>query len=74
MLLVSSSVLVEEDAIEVLYTMVFTVGLGGLGIPCSPGDPRFATSNPVEVDGFFQDVKIVSTSPLGGILSWGSRV
>ena len=29
---------------------------------------------PTEVDGFFQDVKILSTSPLGGTLGWGSRV
>ena len=27
---------------------------------------------PTEVDGFFQDVKILSTSPLGGTLGWGS--
>ena len=50
------------------------VGLGGLGVACSPRDSRFAVSNPAEVDGFFQDVKILSTSPPGGILSWGSRV
>ena len=50
------------------------VGLGGLGVPCSPRDPRIAGSNPAEVAGFFQDVKILSTSPPGGTLSWGSRV
>ena len=49
------------------------VGLGGLGVTCSPRDPRFTGSNPAEVDGFFQDVKIPSTSPPGGILSWGLR-
>ena len=38
-------------------------GLGGLGVTCSPRDPRFAGSSPAEVDGFFQDVKILSTSP-----------
>ena len=27
---------------------------------------RFGGSNPAEVDGFFQDVKILSTSPPGG--------
>ena len=32
---------------------------------CSPRDPRFAGSNPAEVDGFFQYVKIPSTSPPG---------
>ena len=37
----------------------------GLGVMCSPRDPRFAGSNPAEVDGFFQDVKILSTSPPG---------
>ena len=31
-------------------------------------------SNPTEVDGFFQDVKILSTSPPGGTLSWGSWI
>ena len=33
------------------------VGLGGLGVTCSPRYPRFAGSNPAEVNGFFQDVK-----------------
>ena len=47
------------------------VGLAGLGLPCSPRDPRFTGSNPAEVDEFFQDVKILSTSPPGGTLSWG---
>ena len=44
--------------------------IGGLGITCSPRDPRFAGSNPTEVDGVFQDVKILSISPPGGNLSW----
>ena len=44
-------------------------GLTGLGVTCSPRDPRFAGSNPADVDGFFQDVKILSTSPPGGTLS-----
>ena len=44
------------------------IGLGGLGVTCSPRDPRFAGSNPTEVDGFFQDVKILSISPPGGSL------
>ena len=35
------------------------VGHGGLGVTCSPRDPKFASSNPVEVDGFFHDVKIL---------------
>ena len=53
---------------------MYVVGLGGLGVTCSPRDPRFAGSNPAEVDEFFQDAKILSTSPLGGTLSRGSRV
>ena len=36
------------------------VGHGGLGVTCSPRDPRLAGSNPAEVDGFFQNVKILS--------------
>ena len=43
------------------------VGIGGLGVTCSPRDPKFACSNPAEI-------KILSTSPPGGTLSWGSRV
>ena len=27
-----------------------SVGLGGLGVTCSPQDPRFVGSNPAEVD------------------------
>ena len=38
------------------------VGLGGLRVTCLPQDPRFAGSKPAEVVGFFQDVKILSTS------------
>ena len=30
------------------------VDLGGLGVTCSPRYPRFADSNPAEVDGFFR--------------------
>ena len=40
------------------------VGLGGLGVLYSPRDPRFAVSNPAEVE-------VLSTSPPGGTLSWG---
>ena len=53
---------------------VFDVGLGGLGVPCSLRDPRFAGSNPAEVDGLFQDVKILKTSPPVGTFSRRSRV
>ena len=43
-------------------------------VTCAHRDPRSAGSNPAEVDGFFQDVKILSTSPPGRTLSWGSQV
>ena len=33
------------------------VGLGGLGVTCSPRDPKFAGSNPAEVDAFFSGRK-----------------
>ena len=58
----------------VSVTFIITSGLGDLGVTCSPPDSRFAGSNAGEVDGFFQDVKILSTSPPGRTLSWGSRV
>ena len=54
--------------------MYEVVGLGDLGVTWSPRDPRFAGSNPAEFDGYFQDVKILNTSPPRGTLSWGSRV
>ena len=47
------------------------VGLGGLGVTCSPRNPRFASSNPTEVDEFFQDVKLLSTSHPGGLQAGG---
>ena len=49
------------------------VSLDGIWVTCSPRDPSFVGSNPAEVDGFFQDVKILSTSPPGGTFCWGSR-
>ena len=45
--------------------------LDDLGVTCSPRDPRFAGSNPAEIDEVFQDVKILITSPPGGTLSRG---
>ena len=42
-----------------------TVGLIGLRVTCLPRDPRFAGSNPAEVDGFFQDVKFLRDFKLG---------
>ena len=47
------------------------VGLGGLEVTCSPRDLTFAGSNSADVDGFFQGVKILRTSPPGRTLSWG---
>ena len=41
------------------------VDLGGLGVTCSPQDPSLSGSNPTEVDGFFQDVKTLSTNLSG---------
>ena len=59
--------LVKKDK-KLIYLGRVCVGLGGPGVSCSPRDPRFAGSNPAEV------VKILSTSPPGGTLSWGFRV
>ena len=56
------------------FFTLFLVGLSGLGVKCSPRDLSFAGTNPPEFDGFFQDVKILSTGPSGRTLSWGSRV
>ena len=33
--------------------MLYVVGIGGLVVTCSSRDPRFAGSNPANVDGFF---------------------
>ena len=42
------------------------VGLGGLGVTCSPRVPRFAGSNPTEVDGFFSGRKNPEHKSSGG--------
>ena len=44
----------QEPGFLLIYRY-FTVGLGGLGVTCSPRDPKFAGSNPTEVDGFFSE-------------------
>ena len=62
----------SEDIGHYYSSMCYEVGLGGLEVTCSPRDPEFAGLNPAEVDGFFQDIQILSTSPPGGTLSWGS--
>ena len=49
----------------------YGVGLGGLGVTCSPQHPRYTGSNPAEVNGLFQDVKIMSKSPLGRTFKLG---
>ena len=46
--------------------------IGGLDVTCDPRDLKLASSNPTEVDGFFQNVKILSTNPPGGTLSRAS--
>ena len=38
---------------------ISVVRFGGLGVTCSPHDQWLAGSNPAEVDGLFQDVKIL---------------
>ena len=45
-----------------------------LGVTSWARGQRFADSKTAEVDWFFQDLKIPSTSPRGGTLSCGSRV
>ena len=56
------------------YIYSTKIGLDDLEVTCLSRDPRFAGSNPAKVDGFFEDVKILNTSPPGGTLSRGSRV
>ena len=62
---------VDKFSLEILIVepCYGEVYLGGLGVTCSLRDPRFAGSNPAEIDEFFQDVKIQSTSPPEGALS-----
>ena len=66
--------LLKMSYIIIIYLRPNDAGLGGVGVTCSPRDPRFVGSNPAEANRFFQDVKILSTSPPGETLSWGSRV
>ena len=44
----------EEMGLSKNKKDVFSVGLDGLGVTCSPRDPRFAGSNSTEVDGYFR--------------------
>ena len=40
-----------------LLLLLLLVVLGGLGVTCSPRDPRLMVSKPTEVDGFFSGRK-----------------
>jgi hypothetical protein len=46
------------------------VGLGDLGVKCSPRDPRFAGSYPAEVDEFFQDIQNVKFPKANKLWVW----
>ena len=52
----------------------YSVILDGFGLQCSPRNLRFADSNPAKVDEIFEDVKVLSTSPLRESLNHGSWV
>ena len=47
----------------IFIIIIIIVVLGGLGVTCSPRDPRFAGSNPAEVEGFFQGLSAVGPEP-----------
>ena len=59
---------------NLMSSVVLYISFGGLMLTCSPRDPGFSGSSPAEVDGFFQDVKILSPNPPEGILNRGFRV
>ena len=44
-------------SLHLLELHITSLLVGGLGVTCSPQDPRFAGSNQAVVDVFFQDVK-----------------
>ena len=48
------------------------VGLGCLGVPCSPRDPRFAGSNPAEDDGFLSRRKSLERKSSGRDFNLGA--
>ena len=68
------NIFLYSSEVYISYYAHLLVVLGSLGVSCSPRDPRFADSNPAEIDEIFQDVNIVSSSPRGGTLSWGSEI
>ena len=50
----------SEEGFTVMNNIVCNVqivGVGGLGVTCSPRDQKFVGSNPAEVDGFFSGCK-----------------
>ena len=55
--------------IKCIMNVILFFSLGDLGVTYLPQDPRFTGSDPSEVNGFFQDVKILSTTPSSGTLS-----
>ena len=63
---------IRKDLFNASYS--YLVDLSGLGVKCILTDPRLMSSNPVEVDVCFQDVKVLSTNASGGTLSCGSRL
>ena len=50
------------------------VGLGSLGVTCSPWYPRFAGSNPAEMEGYFSGRKNPEHMSSGREFKLGSRV
>ena len=50
------------------------IGLGGLGVTRSPRDPRFAGSNPTEIDKYFSGRKNPEHKSSGRDFKLGSRV
>ena len=56
-IIIFSARMVKKSNYGFLCIIDCGVGLGDLGVTCSPRDSRFAGSNPAEVDGLFQDLK-----------------
>jgi hypothetical protein len=50
----------KESQVRMQY---LTVALGGLVVACLPLEPRFASSNAAEGDGFLRAIKISSVKP-----------
>ena len=54
------------------HTGIYNIGLICLEVTCSTRGPRFASSDLTEIDGFFDDIKFLIKSTVGGTLSSGS--